>query len=62
MTQPIEKQPDSLAAIAAKALDVAPDGWNGVGHNELSKLMSLMHQASKPHYFIRTIPACNSDD
>lgn len=59
MVRVVEKQLDSLMAAADEA---APIGLGGGEQDSIMKLLAIMSQASKQHYIVRTIPACNSDD
>jgi len=46
----------------ADGRNLAFSGFTQGEQGEVSRLLALMHQASKTQYIIRTIPACNSDE
>ena len=62
MSQAIEKSSDALEYLMADGRNLAFSGFTQGEQGEVSRLLALMHQASKTQYIIRTIPACNSDE
>lgn len=62
MSQAIEKSRDVLESLMADVRKPASFGYAQGEQSDVSRLLALMHQASKTQYIIRTIPACNSDE